>query len=217
MEKINLLEILQAIDDYVLIKKDEAFPRYAPGTDLDLAVFDREIVIKAIYDYYNRQLRNSVELKITDVENHCHVDFFVNGELDMRIDLIDNFNFFKKFAVKPSFLVKLFKDRKIFYHSQRPVYVPSDVDDLTLRYFEYLEWFEQRPDKIKHLDYIYAMDDPDLKQRFFENTHRYIQFKPKTWGIEKGPPPSLSEAYRLMKSGARYMLMDLLARLGIKK
>ena len=217
MEKVDILGILQVIDDYILIKKDPDFPRYSPGSDLDLVVFDREAVIQKICEYYTGKLKGRAELEITDIDDHCHLDFVFDGELDIRIDLIDNFRFFNKLEVKPSFLVKLFKDRKACSQGKQSVWVPSDEDDLTLRYFEYLEWFEQRPDKIKHLDYIMAVEDPDLKARFFENTHCYIQFKPKTWNTGQGPPPSPREAYILIKLGVLYLYRDLRSRLGIRK
>jgi len=92
----------------------------------------------------------------------------------------------EKFSVNSSYLVKLFKDRKkLYFHDDSYIYIPSPEDDLTLRYFEYLEYFYSRPDKIKHLDYITDIKDKNLKQKFFSNTHQYIKFKRKTWDYSK--------------------------------
>jgi hypothetical protein len=114
-------------------------------------------------------------------------------------------------------MVKLFKDRKSIPSSNGNVFVPNDEDELMLRYFEYLEWFDRRPDKIKHIDYICAQKDTALMQRFFENTHRYIQFKPKTSHTEKGPPRSSREALKLIKSGIRYFVFTALRWIGVKE
>ncbi|MFQ5681795.1 MAG: hypothetical protein ACE5HC_00850 [Candidatus Binatia bacterium] len=203
--RINLIELLRYVEDYVLIKKDSGFPEYAPGSDIDLVVFDREEAIRSIHSFYEREMGDAAEMKVSDRKAFCHVDFIFAGELDLRVDLIDNFDFFKNLAVKPSFMVKLFKDRQVATCCQSQVYVPSDEDELVLRYFEFLEWFDRRSDKIKHLDYICAVDDAALKQRFFANTHRFIQFKRKTWPPMGIQPQSREEARTMIKSGIRYL------------
>lgn len=217
MRKVDVMALLGSIDDYILLKKDEAFPDYATGSDLDLVVFDRERAIKAICEYFASHLADISEMRVSDTDEYCHIDFIFDGKLDLRIDLIDNFDFFQKFNVKPSFMVKLFKDRKSITSSNGNVFVPNDEDELTLRYFEYLEWFDRRPDKIKHIDYICAQKDTALMQRFFDNTHRYIQFKPKTSHTEKGPPRSGREALTLIKSGIGYFVFTALRRIGVKE
>ena len=217
MGKVNLLELLRLFDDYILIKKDDRFPEYNPGSDLDLIVFDREVAIRAICDNYKTRIADAGELKVSQSDAYCHIDFVFNAELDLRIDLINNFDFFEKFEVKPNFIVKLFKDRKCIPCGEGHVYVPSDEDELTLRYFEYLEWFDRRPDKIKHIDYICEIEDTLNKQRFFENTHRYIQFKPKSWHSYNPPNPySGREAISLIKLGIRSLLAAVFRRLGLK-
>jgi hypothetical protein len=159
----------------------EEFPCYASGSDVDLIVFDRSYAIQSIHQYYDTHLSQAGEMQVTDREEHCHIDFYFEEEFDLRVDLIDGFDFFKNIAVKPAFLTKLFMRRQTKQIGKHSVFVPADVDELTLRYFEYLEWFDRRPDKIKHLEYICDVEDEELKRRFFENTHRFIQFKRKTW------------------------------------
>ena len=207
MNKINVNALLQYIDDYVLIKKSEEFPLYAPGSDLDLIVFDKEDALKKCSLYYDDNIGENGEMKVTNTEKYCHVDFFFEGKLDLRIDLIDNFNFFDKIAVKPGFMVKIFKDRQSVVFDDGSVYVPSIEDDLTLRYFEFLEWFDRRPDKIKHLDYICEVENEDVKKCFFDNTHRFIQLKRKIWSPKSSQPPlSRIEALRQIKSNVRYLI-----------
>jgi len=212
--RVDLLALLQAIDEYILIKKDVLFPRYAVGADIDLLVFDREEALRRVVEYYRHLLSSNAELRVVDTSWHCHADFVFDGMLDLRVDLIDRFDFFQNIAIKPSYVTKLFMDRQVISYGSQTVFVPCQEDDLTLRYFEYLEWFDRRPDKIKHLDHICAVDDDDLKTRFFANTHRYIQFKRKTWpgsvpaaarpGFE---PQSRREAARAVIVGLRFMVV----------
>lgn len=179
--RIDVLALLRDLDEYILIKRDEFFPRYAPGSDIDLVVFDREESLRRVVHFYNNCVAPEGELSVTDTTGHCHADFRFDEVLDLRVDLIDDFDFFQNIAVKRAYLTKLFLDRQRVQCGEYEIYVPGAEDELTLRYFEYLEWFDRRPDKIKHLDYICQVEDEDLKQRFFVNTHRYIQFKPKVW------------------------------------
>lgn len=199
--KIDLLNLLEYIDDYVIIKMWEGFPTYFPGSDVDLVVFDRPRAIQSVYQYYDAQLSNGGKMQVTDKNDHCHIDFYFDDEFDLRVDLINDFGFFRNIAVKPAFLTKLFMRRQIKKFGGHSVYVPADVDELTLRYFEYLEYFNRRPDKLKHLDYICDIEDEDLKKRFFENTHRFIQFKRKTWPEDR--PVGHQEQYPVHKMQSR--------------
>lgn len=214
--KINLLELLQQIGDYVLIKLDEEFfPAYVPGGDVDLVVYDREEVVKRIHAFYDCQIGDQGELRVVDTEGHCQADFLFSGELELRVDLIDNFNFFRNLAVKPAYLTKIFKDRETRFVNGIGIFIPSPEDSLTLRYFEYLEWFDRRPDKIKHLEYICQVEDEDLRKRFFANTHRFIQFKPKTWQDKISSVPMFTSrraAVRVVVHGCRYLLVATLRK-----
>ena len=192
-KSIDLLALLEYVEDYILIKIWEDFPKYISGTDIDLVVLDRQYAIRAISQYYADQLNQTWEMQVTDRKNYCHIDLFINGEFDLRIDLIDGFDFFRNIAVKPAFFTKLFMLRQKKVFDGYSIFVPSEVDELTLRYFEYLEWFDRRPDKIKHLEYICDVNDEILKKHFFENTHQFIQFKRKTW--PEGQPVGINGQY----------------------
>lgn len=220
--RIDVLGLLRNLGEYVLIKQDDFFPRYAPGNDIDLVVYDRQESLQRFVRYYDRHLAPIGELRIADTSGHCQADFLVGGVLDVRVDLIDNFDFFQNIAVRPAYLTKLFLDRRRLRYGEDEVFVPSPEDDLTLRYFEYLEWFDRRPDKIKHLDYICRVEDEDLRQRFFANTHRFIEFKRKTWPV--GRPvghqarqiafevESRREAVRLMWRCLRYLVTSTIRK-----
>ena len=181
MCRIDLIDLLACVEDYVLLKRSETFPYYNPGSDVDLLVMDREEALRSIRSFYEALKATDWEMSVTDTPGHCHVDFIFSGELDIRVDLIDGFDFYTKFVVKPSFLVKVFRDRQMWTCDRGDYFVPASEDDLTIRYFEYLEYFDQLPDKIKHLDYICGEENELLKRRFFENTHRFIRFKRKEW------------------------------------
>ena len=184
MPQIDLIKLLCKIEDYVLIKKSKEFPDYSSGSDVDLLVMDKDEALQRVVDFYESDFSSKGALKVSNNEYHCHIDFLVDDKLDIRIDLIHNFDFLSRFSVKNAFFIKIFKDRLLIDIENGSIYIPAPEDDLTIRYFEYLEYFDLYPNKIKHLDYICDVHDELLKKHFFENTHRFICFKRSEWKQE---------------------------------
>lgn len=216
MFKIDLIKLLFEIEDYILIKKSKEFPDYVSGSDIDLLVMDKDTTIQKVRDFYESDLSFKRDLRVTDNKYHCHIDFLVDGKLDIRIDLIHNFDFFTFFSVKTSFLIKVFKDRQIIKLENGSVFIPAPEDDLTIRYFEYLEYFDRFANKVKHIDYICNVEDAKLKRLFFENTHRYIYFKRAEWRQEKNislEPKSLKEAFNNIYKNSKFIISAIVRNL----
>jgi hypothetical protein len=213
MSKINLIDLLSNIKDYVLIKRSAEFPDYTTGSDIDLLVMDRTEAVRAIHSYYDTNFSEFGELRVEENIDYLHADFLFHDTLEIRIDLIDNFNFYTKFSVKQSFLIKIFRDRLKQTFNDGGCFVPSPEDDMTLRYFEYLEYFENRPDKVKHLNYICSIDNDHFKQLFFENTHRFISFKRKTWNSKKVSACTVKDALKMISLGSSFLLSALLKKI----
>jgi len=209
MPQIDLIKLLCEIEDYALIKKSNEFPDYSSGSDVDLLVMDKDTALQKVVDFYESNFSSKGELKVTNKEYHCHIDFLINDKLDIRIDLIHNFNFFTKFSVKNGFFIKVFKDRQIFDIENGSVYIPAPEDELTIRYFEYLEYFDRYPNKIKHLDYICDVNDESLKKQFFENTHMFINFQRQEWkrGVNiSQKPESMRMALNNIYVNSKYII-----------
>jgi len=213
MSQVDLPKLLNVIDDYVMIKKSFEFPKYTPGSDLDLLIIDKEYAIKKIVQHYETDYQNKFDLMIVDNGKHCHVDFLLNGAIDIRIDIIQNFDFYNRFTVKNSFLFKMLKDKQTICYGDYSIFVPSKEDDLIIRYFEYLEYFDRYPNKVKHIDYICNVKDQSLKNRFIENTHRYIRFSRSEWKekiniLQK--PISVNMAINNIYINIKYILKTLI-------
>ena len=130
ISKLNLLELLSSVDDYILIKVWDEFPQYTTGSDIDLIILDKDEAIKDIYKFFQSIRNTTIALEINNVDNHCHLDFLAEDALELRVDLIDNFKDFKNIEIKPSYIAKLFMNRKTINYEGTNIYVPSDVDDL---------------------------------------------------------------------------------------
>ena len=100
--------------------------------------------------------------------------------LDFRFDLYSSLPEFKKLSLKKHLFFDILKNKTSFYSTyegkEYPVYVPSEIDDLLLRYIEYMEWYQQRPDKIKHLNYILeGISSKQDKLIFIDKLHNYTK------------------------------------------
>ena len=71
------------------------------------------------------------------------------------------------------------------------VRVPSQLDENIIRYIEYHEYYAQRPDKIKHIDYIQqSIKDSNINTNdFFDKLYYYTEI-----------PPTIQENINLSKS-----------------
>jgi len=213
MKKIPILKIIQKIDGAVVIKAAENFPEYCPGSDIDLLVLSIKDALDTIFQFYRNHFSNYGTLKIEDIHGHCHADFFFEDTLELRIDLIENFNFYQKIVIKNGFTAKVFRDCCQSKSDGGSFFVPSHVDDLTIRYFEYIEYFEQNPDKLKHLEYICDIEDESVKKEFFSNTHRFIWFKRRKWSDYSNYSleiKSRREAFKIGKTCLKYLLSETL-------
>ena len=86
---------------------------------------------------------------------------------------------FKKIKIKNGFIYEILNNRKKLLRKREgrpyPIYVPSEIDELVMRYIEYIELFEQRPDKIKHYDFILSRISSDKSRLYFlDKLHSYI-------------------------------------------
>lgn len=180
---ISVIEILEVLeDDYVLLKKWGGFPEYTPGSDVDLLVVDRQRASRSVQDYLIKTINGEETiLRVSDGKSHTHIDICEGKNIILRVDLIDGFDFFTKFAVQDALKIKIFLTRVAQKVGDFEVFIPCPDFDLLIRYLEYLEWFERRPDKIKHLDYILSHSDNAQREQLIENTHRYIRFHHTRW------------------------------------
>jgi len=110
MGKVQVLDLMESIGRPVVMKPSKIFPEYEPGDDVDLLVLDRQSATASICRYYDKHFENEGELLVTDTVGHCHADFIFGGNLELRIDLIDQFDFYKRVSIKRGFVAKIFRD-----------------------------------------------------------------------------------------------------------
>ncbi len=195
-------------DEYILLKRWSDFPSFLPGSDVDILVIDRLAASAMLQKYLGAIVdRNEYFLRIMEGTNHIHLDIMQKDQVWIRFDLMDSFEGFSRFTIQDSLKVKLFLSRDKFVCEEQEIFVPSHEFDLLIRYFEYLEYFELRPDKIKHLDYICANSTPEQQAELINNAHRYIRFQRSQWqgkvpvvpSSDKSRKQAFKEIFRLIK------------------
>jgi len=200
---------------YVVVRGGpESFPAYVKGADIDIFCYDKKDVGRRILATGNESVTGGMEIRVTDDRDtvHTHVDFVENGELDFRFDLYGRFPQYTKTCIKEHLLLSVIENARTVERKwkDRPYlfYQPSDIDDLLLRYIEYVEYYEQRPDKVKHLDFILkSLEDDRSRIGFLDKLHRYTDL-PKC--VEYVPPHAVSR-HRSGSMGGLYHAKGLIA------
>lgn len=180
--RLDLDRFFFAVRDqvYVIVKLSDEFPNYYKGSDIDVFCYDENEFAKRILSVGNWYIEQGFEVKTFCKHSKTCLDFYYDGDLDFRFELYQSLPRYKKICLKEHYIYSVIEnastiDRE-FEDVQYPLYVPAPADNLLLRYVEYIEWYEQRPDKIKHLEYILAAIDADAQRiGFIDKLHLYTK------------------------------------------
>lgn len=181
--KLNLLEFFKEFfnESYCIIKMDDNLPNYYEYSDIDIFCYDISNLADKIFKIGNKYVEAGFEIRVTEVnsKNQVHIDFYIDNRLDFRFDLYQHLPNYKKIIIKPAFFSSIIENRiciaKNFNNEQFEIYVPSKIDDLILRYIEYIEYYDIRADKIKHMDYINSFSDKLDKKLLLDKLHFYTE------------------------------------------
>jgi hypothetical protein len=169
---------------YVIIKYSTIENMTKDGCDIDLLCENIDDIIDLVIlncKEWSNSKNNQIDFKRIN-SLHAHIDFIQRGKLKFRLDLYQDFPKLNKIILRNSFRDFFLKTRlEKNYKDQFKFYTPNKVYESIIRYIEYVELFDKRNDKIKHLDYI--LNNNQDKKAFSENLHFFIKF----------PPPSISK------------------------
>jgi hypothetical protein len=108
--------------------------------------------INIVISLYDTSIFNHKIIKVNS--SQMQLDLIKIGErrLTIKFDFYEKINY-KKFSLDNT-IYRLILRNKIH---NGIAYVPMLVDDLSLRYCEYVEYIDVRKDKIKHLNYVNSL------------------------------------------------------------
>lgn len=154
--KIDLKPLFEQLvnKSYCIIKLPDEFPEYKLGSDLDIFCYDVEDISRVILAYLQDFITNELTLKITNRGSQIYIDVMDKDIIYFRFDLYGTLPTYKNILIKEAFFSSVIENSIVLEKEKMKVKVPSPIDENILRYIEYQEWYGQRPDKIKHIEYI---------------------------------------------------------------
>ncbi|MDR2820440.1 MAG: hypothetical protein LBB60_07930 [Desulfovibrio sp.] len=172
---INIPEYLSLFDNYAVLKKTDVFPAIPLGGDIDVLVEDRAYAEKLLVEHFLRSDAGTYTLSAEQRDYHTHIDLLREGKILIRFDLIDSFDFLRKIHVKHSFATHVLTNKVGETVEGKTLFFPSPLDDMLIRYLEYIEYFETIPTKQKHLDYVLAHGEATPWPYFISHVHRFTK------------------------------------------
>lgn len=156
----DFLECMQELP-YCIVKF-QSIDKYTEGGDMDIFCFNISEVVQVLSKVAAEKLiseRYDIDIYECGNEKHVQFDVIKNKKLIFKFDLYGEMPHYKKINVKKSlFDVVIENAEKSCYVNERGKKICVKhayiFDELLLRYIEYIEWYELRPDKVKHLEYI---------------------------------------------------------------
>lgn len=185
LDMLDLSTFFRALEgiDYVLVKMSDSFPVYTQGSDLDMYCRTPSAASRAIVAVANAYIDGVRRLEVTEKpEKHkTIIDLCRGANLELRFEVFSALPRYRSIELKDWYF-RTVLDRSTTRAIQTPkgerftVRVPHEVDDAVLRYVEFLEWYETRSDKVKHLDYVLSKLETELsRDRFLDTLHYYTR------------------------------------------
>lgn len=205
--KIDLKPLFEKLEikSYSVIKLPSEYPDYKVGSDLDIFCYDVEDMSRVVLAYFQESINKKLSVKITNRGAQIYIDLMDKENIHFRFDLYGTLPTYKNILIKEAFFSSVIENSHIVEQNESKVKVPSQIDENILRYIEYQEWYGQRPDKIKHIEYLEEKiknSEMDINS-LLDKLHYYIEL------------PQVEENRQVSSSGAvRYFnyLFDLLKK-----
>lgn len=160
MEKLNLSKFFQELssEEYSIMKYD-GIEDYKSGSDIDIFVKNVKSFIRKIITVGNQYISKGYQINVHDhFCKHSYVDFCIDEKIEFRFDIYENFKMYKNVFICPEYFNEILNNSGTIQHSFEGksfnVKILSEIDELVFRYLEYVDWFQEREDKIKHLNFI---------------------------------------------------------------
>jgi hypothetical protein len=146
---MDLPTILGTFPKHVVLRLDPTvYPAYTPRSDIDLLLEQHglEAAVRAVQAAVPPGMH--VDVHTLRAGQHLHVDLMEASGLHFRFDLYTALPYMQ-FTLHPEVYEQVLAHREW----RDGAWVPCRADDLALRYAEYVEYADMRPDKIKHRQY----------------------------------------------------------------
>jgi len=166
-------------EPYAIIKFDQNLT-YDRGDDIDIFTLDISSLSQSIIGHFVSSYADKFELELVEInEYHAHIDLRRNNDLIIKFDLYERIPNYPRVNIDNRFfneVVRCSNSLLCEYRNEEFEFnIASDIDDMILRYLEFLSYYEIRPDKLKHSDYLIENLSENERQHFFEKLHYYTE------------------------------------------
>ena len=212
--KLNLDEFLLSVSDqiYCIIKLSKDFPNYIQGNDIDIFCYNLPEFAAKILEVGQKYVENGFEIKFNNRKQYDHsaIDFYLNDKLEFRFDLHQELPTYERLRINPGLFSSVIENaislERQYKKQKYNIYVPCEIDDMLLRYLEYIEWYRVRPDKLKHLDYIINnLKDDSERIKLLDKLHYYTEIPEIDYKAERNPRLSALEVLRAVPSACKQL------------
>ena len=185
MKKIILFDFFKEVsDELYCINKRGDIEKYREGSDIDIFCMNIKTFSQKILNIANVYIKEGYEIIVNNTrDKHWHIDFYNDDKLIIRFDLYASMPNYNKINIKESLFSSIVENRVQesinLNNADVVVYYPSAIDEVIIRYLEYIENYQIRPDKVKHLDYIIKKIQNDKDKRLFLDKLHYHTSLPK--------------------------------------
>jgi len=176
--KIDLIPLFKKLEkeSYCIIKLPDNFPSYDVGSDLDFFCYNIEKVSRIILGCLQSDISDDLSVIITNMGKQIYIDIMDKRDIHFRFDLYGSLPSYQNVSIKDAFFSSVIEGSNKVEKSKCIVKIPKLIDESILRYIEYQEWFSERPDKIKHINYLEEkFQNSELElNKVLDKLHYYI-------------------------------------------
>jgi hypothetical protein len=139
---MNWIQQIQLTTQSVVFKVDDNFPEtIKSGGDVDMLVGNLNRAVEAI----RASTPNHADIRVVRLgDTQTHVDYMRSDKILVRMDLYEQFNF----DLEPK---DVFADARDIVRLGMTVKISSLQHECQIRWMEWKQWHQRRPDKKKHL------------------------------------------------------------------
>jgi FkbM family methyltransferase len=196
---LELRRFFEGIDGYVILKLSDGFPDYDDYSDIDVLCRNPQSFIEHVLKIGQSYAPQGIRAELHQGTRSVHVDFYAPGasRLNFRFDVFGNLAY-DNVSVRPGFAEAVLASARPVNVRGVPVYVPTVGFDLAVRFLEYLEHRQNRPDKVKHWEYVKRNYHPD----FMSVAQSYMNLESITAGSKEPVSQSPAAAEPCIAPGA---------------
>jgi len=161
---IDLREFFKNIDDYVILRLSDSFPNYFDYSDVDILCRNRDDFLAHILKVGKAYEKQGFQIEVHTEDKNLQVDFYPPKaqRLNFKFDLLNTLSIYENIIVGRHYSDVVLDSREKIIRDGVDILVPSLEHDLAIRFLEYIEYKDKRPDKIKHWKYVQKFNNLDF-------------------------------------------------------